>query len=110
GGLTGVRYLRMRKGIWAAAEGMVYDEWDPSVHILSRDRMKELGIFYSDGSLNRQAIRHVIGGIDWGFSNPGTLHAWGVDYDGRLYLLAEVYRTQRTDDWWLQQAIALNQE
>jgi phage terminase large subunit-like protein len=108
--LTGVRRLRLYEGIWAAAEGMVYSEWSPDVHILSRERMKELGIFYSDGSLNRQVIRHVIGGVDWGFSNPGSLQSWGLDYDGRIYLLAEVYRTQRTDDWWVQQAIALNQE
>jgi phage terminase large subunit len=26
--LTGVRYLRGRKGMWAAAEGVIYDNWD----------------------------------------------------------------------------------
>jgi phage terminase large subunit len=26
--MTGVRYLRGRKGIWAAAEGVIYDNWD----------------------------------------------------------------------------------
>lgn len=26
--MTGVRYLRLRKGIWAAAEGVIYDVWE----------------------------------------------------------------------------------
>jgi len=109
-GLTGVRKLRLHGGQWAAAEGMVYDVWDPNVHILSREKMKELGIFYSDGTVNRQVIRQVVGGIDWGWSNPGVLQIHGIDGDGRNYLLAEIYRTQRTDNWWIEQARVLDQE
>jgi PBSX family phage terminase large subunit len=109
-GLTGVRYLRMRKGIWAAAEGLVYNEWNPSIHLVTREQLKKWEVLYTDGTLNRQVIRHIIGGIDWGFSNPGCLQIHGIDSDGRNYLLAEIYRTQRTDDWWLSQALALDQE
>jgi len=108
--LTGVRGLRLYKGIWAAAEGMVYDEWDASVHLVTREQLKKWEVFYTDGTLNRQVIRHIIGGIDWGFSNPGSLLVFGLDSDLRMYLLAEVYRTQRTDDWWLSEALKLDQE
>ena len=31
--LTGVRYLRLRKGLWAAAEGLIYETFDPAVHM-----------------------------------------------------------------------------
>ena len=31
--LTGVRYERLRLGKWAAAEGLIYDTFDPAVHL-----------------------------------------------------------------------------
>lgn len=106
--LTGTRYLRYRKGIWAAVEGMVYDMWDSAIHKVSRQQLIDLGVFYHDGSLNRQVIRHTVAGVDWGFTNPGVITVFGIDNDGRMYLLREIYRTQRTDDWWLEQAVQLD--
>jgi phage terminase large subunit len=108
--LTGVRRLRLYEGVWAAAEGMVYTEWNPSIHLITEKQMKEWSLLYTDGTLNRQVIKHIIGGADWGYSNPGVLQVHGIDGDGRLYLLREIYRTQRTDDWWLAQALQLDQE
>lgn len=111
--LTGVRYLRLRKGIWAAAEGLVYEEWDPSKHVLSRARMEELGIFAKgsrhnhDYQLNRAGARQVIAGVDWGWTNPGCIVVFAIDGDGRMYLVHEVYQTQRDIDWWMDQAKAL---
>src|SRR5688572_15322847 len=52
--LTGVRYLRLRKGLWAAAEGSVYDTFDRAKHII--DEVPLLS-------------RHIAG-VDWGFTNP----------------------------------------
>jgi len=108
--LTGVRKLRLYDGIWAAAEGIVYDEWDPSIHLVTREQLKAREVFYTDGTLNRQVIRHIIGGIDWGYTNPGVLQVWGIDGDWRMYLLAEIYRTRRTPDWWVEQAQMLDSE
>jgi phage terminase large subunit-like protein len=109
--LTGIRYWRLYKGLWRAAEGTVYgEEWDPSIHVVSREQLKAWGVFYTDGTLNRQVIRHIIGGADWGYTNPGVLHVYGMDADGRLYTLREIYRTHRTIDWWIEQGQALDQE
>lgn len=108
--LTGVRYWRLYKGLWVAAEGVVYEDWNPSYHVVTREQLKKWQVFYTDGSLNRQVIKHIVGGVDWGFSNPGVLHVYGVDYDGRLLLLREIYRTRKTIDWWIPQAQALEQE
>jgi phage terminase large subunit-like protein len=108
--LTGIRYWRLYKGLWRAAEGTVYEEWDPSIHVVSREQLKAWGVFYTDGTLNRQVIRHIIGGADWGYTNPGVLHVYGMDTDGRLYTLREIYRTHRTIDWWIEQGQALDQE
>lgn len=80
--LTGVRYLRYRKGVWAAREGLVYEGFDRAVHVIRRDQMPELRTRYR--------------AIDFGYANPFVCQWWGLDYDGRLYLYRELYFTQRT--------------
>lgn len=79
--LTGVRFLRLRKGVWAAAEGMVYDGWDRAVHMV-------------DGfEIPREWPRYWA--VDFGYTNPFCWQAWAEDSDGRLYRYREIYRTQR---------------
>jgi hypothetical protein len=80
--LSGVRYLRFRKGVWASREGLVYDGFDRDVHVITRDKLPTLQTRFRS--------------IDFGFSNPFVCQWWGLDYDGRLYLYREIYRTQRT--------------
>lgn len=80
--LTGVRYLRYRKGIWASREGLVYDGFDRNIHVIRRDQVPEL----------RTRFRSV----DFGFANAFVCQFWGLDYDGRMYLYREIYCTQRT--------------
>lgn len=92
--LTGVRYLRLRRGLWAAAEGSVYDTFDRAVHIIDEAPL----------------VNRHIAGVDWGFTNPGVIQVWGIDGDSRMYRVREVYRTQKTIDWWIKQAEDLHQE
>jgi phage terminase large subunit len=80
--LTGVRYLRLRKGLWAAAEGVIYEEWDPTVHMVD--------YFPIPPEWNRYWS------VDFGFTNPFVWQAWAEDPDGRLYRFREIYMTQRT--------------
>lgn len=107
--LTGVRYLRLYLGIWAAAEGLVYDEWNPAIHKVTHRQLQEWHILKADGTLNRNTVQRVVAGVDWGWKNPGTILVFAVDNDERMYLLREVYRSRRTIDWWLMQAAHLNQ-
>lgn len=90
--LTGVRYQRLRLGQWVAAEGQVYDQWREDVHVTDRPIAEIL-----------QGAR-CLGAADWGFANPGSLHVWAVDGDGRVTLVAEEYRTKKTIDWWIDRA------
>jgi PBSX family phage terminase large subunit len=84
--LTGVRYLRLRKGLWAGAEGMVYDEWDASLHIIDPISIPD----------DWKRIRV----IDFGFTNPFVCQWWAIDGDGRMHLYRELYGTQRiVNDW-----------
>ena len=78
--LTGVRYERLRWGKWAAADGLVYDAWDTSVHLVDRF------------PIPREWTRYWA--IDFGFTNPFVCQFWAEDPDGRLYLYREVYKTQ----------------
>jgi phage terminase large subunit len=80
--LTGVRYLRLRKGIWAAAEGVVYPEWDERVHLVDA--------FPVPSSWRRIRV------IDFGYVNPFVCQWWAFDHDDRMYLYREIYMTGRT--------------
>lgn len=86
--LTGVRRLRLRDGVWAAAEGRVYDDYDPAIHVVTMDVRLEF-------------FERVFASVDFGFVHPGVLQVWGLDHDGRMYLLHEVYQTGRTIEWWV---------
>lgn len=57
---------------------------------------------------NRYFIRRVVGSCDWGFVHAGVLQAWGVDGDGRMYLLAEHYHTRRAIDWWTARVLEMD--
>lgn len=78
--LPRVLYLRLRKGIWAAAEGTVYqDEWNPSIHLIDRF------------DIPRDWPRYWV--IDFGFRNPFVWMAFAMNPDGILYRYREIYRT-----------------
>lgn len=78
--LSGVRYKRLRLGLWAAAEGMIYTEWNPEVHLVKR--------FPIPNDWQRVWI------VDFGFTNPFVWQAWAIDHDQRAYRYAEIYHTQ----------------
>ena len=56
------------------------------------------------------ACERHIAGVDWGFTHPGVIGVWGVDGDGRMYLVAQVYRTKQLIDWWTERAKELQAE
>lgn len=88
--LTGVRYLRLRKGLWAGSEGLIYDEYDPAVHLV--DALPE-------GWQQWRKIR----AIDFGYTNPFTCQWWAIDPDGRMWLYRELYGTKRLVADWAEQ-------
>lgn len=88
--LTGVRYLRLRKGVWASAEGLVYEGWDRSLHLL--DAVPAAGRLDPAG-IPLDWPRYWV--VDFGFTHPFVWQAWCTDPDGRLYRYREIYRTQR---------------
>jgi phage terminase large subunit len=79
--LSGTRYQRLRLGRWVSAEGTIYEEFDPLVHLIKPFRVpKDWPRFWS---------------IDWGYVNPFVCQWWTIDPEGRLIMYRELYQTRR---------------
>lgn len=80
-GLSGARLQRLRYGLWAAADGLVYPHFGSTVVPVSA----------CDGIRGR-----AVGGMDFGFNNPFAAN-WGVlDSDDVLWITGEYYRSKQT--------------
>jgi phage terminase large subunit len=79
--LTGARYQRLRYGRWVQAEGVVFPEWNPSVHICDPFTIPEDWLRFRS--------------IDFGFVNPFVCLWLAVDHDGRIYVYRQWYMSQR---------------
>jgi PBSX family phage terminase large subunit len=80
--LTGVRLARYRYGLWAAAEGTVYeDSWDRNRNVID------------PFPIPKEWPRYLW--IDFGFTNPFVCHWAAQDPDGRLFVYREIYMTKR---------------
>lgn len=79
--LTGVRRERLYFGRWAAAEGLVYDGFDRTLHVVPADIIGD-------------SWRRIIS-IDFGYHSPFVAQWWAMDGDGRLYMYREIYMTER---------------
>lgn len=93
--LTGVRRKRLRDGLWAAAEGLIYEGWDPAVHLLAR---LPLPADVDPATLDAAGVPRAwprYWAVDFGYTHPFVCQWWAVDPYGRLYRYRELYRTQR---------------
>ena len=80
--LTGVLRLRLALGQWVQAEGAVYPQYNPAIHLIDP--------FPIPSSWRRLRV------IDFGYTNPFVCQWWAQDGDGRLYRYRELYMTGRT--------------
>lgn len=74
--LTGVRYQRLRKGVWAGAEGSIFPEFDEKVH----------GIDF----VEIQDDWQIILTLDFGFNHPNVWMLHAIDNDGNVYTIWEM--------------------
>ncbi len=88
--LTGVRHKRLRLGLWVSAEGIVYEEFDPAIHVVDWD-------YDADGNrlpLPEEWPRYWT--IDFGYVHPFVLKCYALDPDEDvLYMYREIHYTQR---------------
>lgn len=79
--LTGLQKLRLLDGIWAAAEGIIYESFDPALHVVPRFKIPDSWPRYW--------------AADFGFVHPFVLQMWARDPDGRLFMYREIQYTKR---------------
>jgi phage terminase large subunit len=91
--LTGVRYLRLRRNIWAAAEGVIYEGFDAAIHVIDP--------FPVPASWER------VWAVDFGHTNPFVWQDWALDEDRRAYLVREIYMSGRLVEDHARQILAL---
>jgi PBSX family phage terminase large subunit len=103
--LTGVRRARYFEGKRQAAEGTVY-EYQRGVHQVGRAGLLARGLITADDplTLNPKAVRSVIAGVDWGYTNPGVISVFPIDGDGRMTLVHETYQSRKLIGWWVERA------
>lgn len=79
-GLTGLRRKRLYEGKWVAAEGQVYDQWTPEVHVVPWfSPPKEWPSYWA---------------FDFGYIDPFVWQQWFENPEtGDLYLCRELYHT-----------------
>ena len=87
--LSGVRRKRLFEGIWATAEGAVYDMFDVSIHVKERD-VKE--------------FTHFGLAMDAGYTHPAVILLIGIDSDGRWHVIREFYERGKLQEDVVKQA------
>lgn len=93
--LEGGPYANLYLGKWRSEEGIIYQGWDPEIHVVQE--LPEQPKWY-------------FGSFDKGIRHPGCLQVWGVIGDDRMYLVKEIYRTEENIDWWAEQVVELDKE
>lgn len=82
--MTGARRDRFLKGLWVAAEGVVY-AYDAAIHL-------------KPASWRPEPSWRRVWAIDWGKTSPTVLGMWAVDEKARMYGYREVYQTRLRPD------------
>ncbi len=104
-GLEGVDYYRGYLGEWRAAEGQVWSNWNPDIHLIDTPINK-------DGYLDVDSLGIVswVGAMDWGYTAPGVLQIWGVGErpERNMVLCREIYRQGESLDWWCEKVLEEN--
>jgi PBSX family phage terminase large subunit len=73
-------------GEYVAWEGQVYPQFDEARHVREAP--------------DREQFVWVIGGIDWGWTNPGVMLVMGLDENNVAWVVDEVYEREKSIEWW----------
>jgi phage terminase large subunit len=87
--LTGIRRKRLLEGIWATAEGAVYDTFDSAIHVKKRPDEEMVDWYLA---------------MDEGYTNPAVILLIGIDSDGRWHVAREWYERGRLESTVIAQA------
>jgi len=103
--LSGMYYERYVEGRWVGAEGMVYESFDPDVHLIEKDdlpRSSEWQFHGEDHWDNDEKSVYVTPPPDWqiyrsidfGYRNPFVCQWWARSPDDIIVMFRELYRSE----------------
>lgn len=101
---TGLFYQRMILGLWTLAEGVIYDNFDRSVHVISPAELEQR---FGQTTIPKEWKRFR--SIDFGFNHPFVCQWWAVSPDGEWFLYREIYRTKRLVEDHAKQIVQLSE-
>jgi phage terminase large subunit len=91
--LVGVDKLRLKDGLWVAAEGVIWESFDPSRHVIPSFKIPDDWARYWT--------------VDFGSVHPFVLQCWAVDGDGRGFMYRELYMTRRIVEDFARQILSI---
>ena len=94
---SGMFYDRDILGLWVAAEGIVYRDFNHKVHLIDKIPDDEVIIKY-------------IGGFDFGFEHYGSIVIIAVTDKENYYLIEEVAEQHKYIDWWKEKALEFQEK
>lgn len=116
--LSGMYYRRYVEGEWVGAEGMVYDEYDPALHLKHPSELNSHFQLDEDAAPQNRWEWHgteeyelddqrshyvtppsnwrVYRAIDFGYNNPFVCQFWARSPDDEFVMFREIYQTEKT--------------
>lgn len=82
---------RFLMGEWGAYEGLVYPQYDPTIHLLSREEMLD----YLDKLVMDGFAPHVVEAYDHGIAKPACYGLAFVDHHGNVFEIEGFYEKER---------------
>lgn len=89
---TGQMRTRFLKGEWGAYEGLVYPQYDPSVHLLAPELMWD----YLERLMLDGFVPNIFEAYDHGIAQPACYGLWFSDHKNNVFLLDGFYEKERT--------------
>lgn len=86
---TGMFTDRDIYGMWVAAEGVIYKDFNQKIHYVTSEEVAKL-----------RFVRYWAG-VDWGYEHPGSIVVLGEDDQGDIYLLEEHAKQHEEIDYWV---------
>ena len=112
--LVGAERDRLRDHKWVSEEGQVWETFERANNVIKGHLAKdELGQHWLHSERFEKPIRlkWFLAGVDWGYSiDPGVILVAGFDSAGRGYIVEEVHRLKKSEDWWAAEAVRLAKE
>ena len=111
--LTGVRRKRFLLGQWAAADGIILDNWDPDRHVVDGKLEKDDHwgwLIHLKNVPQPIRVSYFTAGVDWGWHpDPGAMTLWAYDSPRwhkhiRRFRVAEVVKLKWQREQWAELA------